>query len=419
MRFLLVTLFCFLAVGCRSDQRCQRQTALLRAEILDLEDKYYSLKAKHESTDGYSESSGFIAGDSYYDGGVIYEGGVIHGDGYIDGGVIYEDEVIQNGDVFYESTDQYGNPFESGAVLNGPETSGQVISAPIESSGMVNDSQPSASSGTSSVVEPQTETRPTLQEANTNEANQPEELPTPANNDQSRLQINSPRSPETITDIQVNPNSTRGRDIDGNPGDEGLDLLIQPRTAQGTIKYQAGELTVSLIDPAQTPDRQRVGLWKFLPDETKLFFADDQQGNKGILLHLPWDQSTPVSEKLVLHIRFLTPDGRTLKTSSNIRINPPSPGYSPDDPLVAGWTQSDSRWMPNLDSRMKLDSESVADTNWRQQINQQVTPPRRSSVPAIQASTNRSFNSRSRSNRSEPAIPTKAEVEKPAWRPIR
>jgi hypothetical protein len=412
MRFLLAILLCFLAVGCRSDQRCQRQTALLRAEILDLEDKYYSLKAKHEA------NGGVVTNDTYYEGEVIYDGGVIQGEGsqsYNEGDVIYE------GEVFYGSTDQYGNPLENGVILGAPETNGQVISTPLDSPGTIIDSQPAISSGStrsgsSSVVEPRTEpqadpqseTLPTIEDSET-----PEELPVPNTNDQSGLQINSPGSPDSITDIQVNASSTRGRDIDGNPGDEGLDLLIQPITANGSIEHQAGELAVSLIDPAQTPDRQRVGLWKFLTDETKLFFANDQQGNKGILLHLPWDQSTPVNENLVLHIRFLTPDGRTLKTTSNIRINPPSPNYSPDDPLIAGWTQSDSRW-----EAPGSNSDAIAGSDWRQQINQQVIPPRRSSVPAIQASTSRSFNSRSRSNPREPAI-SKSPVEKPTWRPIR
>ena len=44
--------FCFLliSIGCNADPSCRRETALLRAEILDIEDKYAVLQSQYEST---------------------------------------------------------------------------------------------------------------------------------------------------------------------------------------------------------------------------------------------------------------------------------------------------------------------------------------------------------------------------------
>ena len=139
----------------------------------------------------------------------------------------------------------------------------------------------------------------------------------------------------------VNRSLTSGQDVDGSRGDEGLNLLLQTRDSKGRIVLQGGELTVSLIDPKQ---RQRIGFWRFLESETELFFVDENQNTDGILLHLPWDESVPQRARLLVHVQFVTTDGRTLTTSSDVLIEPPSNDYSPDDPRVIDWTQSDSRW---------------------------------------------------------------------------
>ena len=378
MRIVFVTLICLLAVGCRSDLRCQRETALLRAEILDLEDKYYALKSQSDS-----------GGEPYYEG-TVYEGDVVYEGEVFQDGMVYPEETIYEGEVIYQ-----GIPIEGGVFENAPMSQSNPA-ARLNSIPVGNGSELNAPS----VMEPQ----PGSDAINLNiemprDTGNLEALPLSNDTGQSRIMTNSAEFASAgadafVTEIFISPSVTRGRDIDGVPGDEGIDLLVQPRTSNGRIEFQAGELTVSLIDPAESPARQRVGLWKFLPEETKLFFADDSE-TRGILLHLPWDQSAPVNDKLVLHVRFVTADSRVLKTSGRIRINPPADNYSPDDPLVANWTQSDPRWKNELDAP--------------------VTTQRTRRQPAVRISTNR--NLKTEPPRSE--FPSQAEIEKPAWRPIR
>jgi hypothetical protein len=385
MRVILVTLLCLVAIGCNADPRCRRETALLRAEYLDLEDKYYQLKSEHESS---------VEVAHYDEGEIIYEGDA----GY--------DELIYEGEVIHE------------VPMTGYETSSSPQQAAPKSSGSSSVVQTPVVQPERRGVESFNEFQITLPSDAETESARIHVLPEPPNADagkpQSRLILNSPKidvasrraskSAANITEVVINRDVTRGHDVDGIPGDEGIDLLIQPRTSNGRIEYQTGELTVSVIDPAVSPDRQRIGLWKFLPGETELFFANDERGDRGILLHLPWDQSTPTNNKLRVHVRLITPDGRTFKTSTELRIKPPAPGYSADNPLVTGWTLRDRRWIVN--------SESVPGSNpnddWR--------PRERSGVAASVSSPRRNSDTRASSM---PTIEAKAEIDKPRWRPIR
>lgn len=315
MRFtLLVTLLSLMAMGCRANPRCQRENAMLRAELLDLEDKYYSLMSEQgEGTTYIGESAQIIVSPQPF-----------------------EDHIVEPGIV------------EPGASLNRNDQGNSSIG--LRGIGF-------SQSGDGDV---------------------------------------------RISNITINQRATRGHDVDGNLGDEGVDLLVQTRTADGAIRLQAGELTVSIIDPAEEPDRQRVGLWKFLPSETELFFANHELGSRGILLHLPWDQSTPTHSRLTLHVRFVTPDGRVLKTSTELRITPPTDDYSPDDPLVARWTQRDDRW------------GTASEPDWH---------PKADGSRRLQASSGGSepdpISTSDPMRRRIKAIPVKSTRLQPAWRPVR
>ena len=425
MRVFLVTLLCLLAIGCNSDPRCRRETAILRAELVDLEDKYYLLKSQHEELVGgigYGSGSEEIIGEPFYtDGGVIYEGAVIH-----DGGVIHDGEVIYDGGVIHDG----GAIHDGGVIYTQSPTEPNHPAPPSASSLSINQNNIQNAEGSTYRASPTpappkesiVRSRSTLpvrlpeMEPDTDLADAADSRDSQSDLSSS-LMLNGPdtkvsfsnsdQSDATIASVMINPSSTRGHDVDGAPGDEGIDLLIQPRTSDGNIALQAGELTVSIIDPAESPTRQRIGLWKFLPEETKLFFANTELGSRGILLHLPWDQSTPVNERLVIHVRFITPDSRVLKTSAELRIQPPSPDYRSDDPAVAGWTLRDPRWIPNAD---QVGSTGIR-SEWRP-----------STSPTMQASKARKYQGSVDApavRRKIQATPAKATINNPAWRPIR
>ena len=55
-----------------------------------------------------------------------------------------------------------------------------------------------------------------------------------------------------VASISINPSATRGEDLDGIPGDEGVVLLVQPRSDSGNVIQTTGDLTVSIIDPRES-----------------------------------------------------------------------------------------------------------------------------------------------------------------------
>lgn len=395
MRLFLVILLCLLAFGCRSKPRVNRQTALLRAEFLDLEDKYYLLKSKYEGVMSQLGEDGLV-GDAYYDGDIIYEGDVIldnfapiEGQQYGDNGIAPSDPSINspNG-----ASSTPGTSSDVRSVVQPPVRSGETLNSPEQQS---------------EVISPENSEPLPVPKSNSDQLNLM--LNAPGNLNSSDIEISFPRvinDDVDITEIVINRKTTRGQNVDGNPGDDGIDLLVQPKTADGLVEFQSGELTISVIDTAERADQQRIGLWKFLPEETKLFFASDEQGNRGILLHLPWDQSTPVNEKLDLHVRFITNDGRILKTSGTLRIKPPAQGYSAKHPDVARWTRHDSRWIPDPAPQMRTDDGAgwlgrAGPSTERQAFSRPAnsgSPPARRLIPSSSA---------------------KAEIERPTWRPIR
>lgn len=374
--FLSIICISSISTGCNTNQNCRREIGLLRAEIIDMEDKHALLKSKYEGagTNPVDNAS--------TDFSITDEDGVVYG----------EDDVIY-GDTIYEGVNQNGMIYSGGRIYPQETTyiEGTVVGEPIYTDGPfpgdVFETVPANEPIGSSVAPRQPVTSNTIINQDPRQIRQPEnlpqanprgipgrnpseELPLPPgsmNPDGSRnlqnrsgpLELEAPsynrqaitkasngraRRSNHVTEVVVNRSTTRGHSVDGIAGDEGLNLLIQPKASSGQIVLEPGELTVSLIDPKETAGNQQLGLWKFLPEETELFFVNDELASHGILLHLPWDQATPKRSRLMIHVRFVTSDGRILRTSSDVRIKPPTDDYSLDDPRVVEWTQQDWRW---------------------------------------------------------------------------
>lgn len=472
---------CLLAIGCNSDPNCRRETALLRSEILDLEDKYYLLKSERDALaqgQGFVESqiyaesqpisgspipidSQFLGHETYghpsyhqpyhqdvahdesvvYDQGVVYDDGVIHDDGlgydqgtaYVDGQGYY----VDTGEPYYGepayAVDAYGpgdpdiiyendSRFQGGLPHGFPGTLSSAHHGEIVDGAIYGGQPPMVQSEVK--LAPDDSILPLYSDDETGEMESDsyiedfdlevdlDLLPEAPRDTKVGFALGRNKNVQEVTEIVINRLATRGHDIDGIPGDEGLDLLIQPRSADGQIQLIAGELTVSVIDPTQVTAQQRIGLWKFVESETELFFANNELGSYGILLHLPWDQETPVSKKLTIHVRFIPSGGKTFETAAEIRIDPPQPDYSPDAPMVTGWTRSDKRWNSELGSSIKRRrSSGSSGSDWVRRrdpspIGAQVTTT--NEPPQLQIPRRRIE-----------AIPAKATINTPTWRPTR
>ncbi len=390
---------CVVATGCNSDPRSRREIALITADFLDLEDKYYQTKAQRDEALAALEASGnsalankigrrnaaprrtisneinpgeVIYSDEIYDGGVIYQspGSPTTGQpdlntqpfDYAPHGFAPAESPTANPRIAYPPNTNESIPID----LDGPEVISPLESGGVESEGVVPSSAPP------SAVPP---SEPTAVPANPASSIL---LTGPSSNS------TNPRaaSPSTLTEIVIDRNQTRGHDIDGQPGDDGLNVLLRPRSASGETLLQSGGLTVSVIDPSAPTASQRIGLWKFLPAETELFFSDESPETRGILLHLPWEKTVPSGKEVVVFVRFQTSDGRRLETTANIRITPRgqsaadgSPTGENNSDLIAGWINRDVQ-------RQSGNTNSPSSPPIAQRPNLQATPVSNAAQPS-------------------------------------
>ena len=348
---LIVTIL--LPVGCNSDLRCRRETALLRAEYLDLEDKYYSLLAQSEDSTIIDGTATVASG---YENAVVVDSGLPVGSGFENGVVIDSGQPVGSGVIYDQGPVQtYAANPEITYYDQSPgyQSYGQVISPPNQVFyGDVIDATPTPASpltgGSSTRSGSAIEASPELDRIDSgDEGGLPDnlfddsELSPAADSpleesiidefdgisivDPSapHLKAASSRTTAQISRVQINPSVSRGENTDGVAGDDALKLLLQPMTADGTVVEQAGNLTISVVDPAAEQGQQQVGYWEFVRSETELFFARDEFNNRGLLLNLPWSDEPPTNANLNVYVRYETESGHVIETTDSVTIDPP------------------------------------------------------------------------------------------------
>ncbi len=122
---------------------------------------------------------------------------------------------------------------------------------------------------------------------------------------------------------------TGGIDTDGQSGDEGVRLLIEPRDKFDHKVKRAGALEIDLFDLALEGREQRIAQWEFTVDQAAREYVSGMLGIEGYSLELPWPEGTvPEHEKLTILVNLTTLDGRTLSAQKDIRVELPPTGSS-------------------------------------------------------------------------------------------
>jgi hypothetical protein len=136
------------------------------------------------------------------------------------------------------------------------------------------------------------------------------------------------RGDQRVAAITLNQQLTTGLDADdARPGDEGLIVVIEPRSALGDALRVPGEVTVLAYDAgllrqygSQGAKRQlaHVGTWLFTRADAETWFDDDQPR---LRFELPWPAAGgPKSKDLHVVVRYKTTDGRLLEAQSPVAI---------------------------------------------------------------------------------------------------
>ncbi len=123
-----------------------------------------------------------------------------------------------------------------------------------------------------------------------------------------------------VSRIEVLPWLTGGIDKDDDPGDDALAVYFTPRDDQGEVVKLPGNIKITLTDPALETDQQTVGSWTFSPEECRDAWTRGFMGG-GYQFTLPWENS-PVNARLVVHVEYATPDGRSFDDTQLVKVHP-------------------------------------------------------------------------------------------------
>lgn len=140
-------------------------------------------------------------------------------------------------------------------------------------------------------------------------------------------------SSSDVVDVRLHALLTGGLDRDGVPGDEGIQVVLEPLDANGQVLPAPAEVAVALMDHTLPPGEQRLAYWAFPADE-----AGEHRRSGGISRGLQFDllwgkERYPANRELDVYARYTTSDGRALTAQHKVRVR------LPED--VAHWKKSD------------------------------------------------------------------------------
>ena len=141
-----------------------------------------------------------------------------------------------------------------------------------------------------------------------------------------------------VTQISLNRKLTGGHNVDGQPGDEGLMVVVEPLDATGQLIEVPGEVSVVVLDPAQEGEAARVARWDFTAEEAAEHIKRTPMGD-GLHFDLRWPHGPPANRTLNLYVRFKTLEGKKLQLEKQIEVRLPGQEDSSDG--APAWTKSD------------------------------------------------------------------------------
>jgi hypothetical protein len=343
MRFALLailSLLTLLSLGCgATSPRVRREIALLRGEIVDLENQYYTLKSMYRDETGREpdfSSYGMPEGKSrnWRNG----PGATRH---CLECGQVHDPQMDYDHPLSLDSSTPSENiepvPADDNRLLQPGESEFEQLDDPVIEIGP--EEVPLPSDGQSRGFR-----QPAEQVSATERNNGKQVLPA------SRSAVAKGGG---IADFEIDTSATNGFEQDGIPGDDGVTVRLLTDFGNQADR-RIGELTFSVIDPDQPQATQRLGLWKYSPEEASQLLRS--AGGKSMLeARLPWQKGSAQHENLLLFVRVRTADGRTLERSASILVRTEQSAAS-DSAVEGGQTD------PAIDSGRQTDG---AAPNWR------------------------------------------------------
>jgi len=122
---------------------------------------------------------------------------------------------------------------------------------------------------------------------------------------------------------------TGGYDADGAPGDEALQVMLEPRDPDGHVIKAPGSVEVQALEITKEGLKSPISAWTVSPDQLRRSWKSGLLST-GYSLILPW-QTWPSSEKVRVVVRFKLEDSRLFEADKDVtvRVAPGHKKYMP------------------------------------------------------------------------------------------
>jgi hypothetical protein len=129
--------------------------------------------------------------------------------------------------------------------------------------------------------------------------------------------LRPPTEPYPVRSIRLG-GRTSGRPSDTLPGDDRLEVMIEPLDTEGQAIKAPGSAQIEVQEVTQEGLKRLLSVWDIPPDQLRRSW---QNGliNTGYILVLPW-KSPPMEERLRVTARFRMMDGRLFEADKDIRV---------------------------------------------------------------------------------------------------
>jgi hypothetical protein len=165
-------------------------------------------------------------------------------------------------------------------------------------------------------------------------------------------------------ELRVQSWLTGGIDRDGQPGDEGLSVLVAPVDAAGDVIKLPGEIRIELLDLSQPVGEQVIARRQISLDDSESLWHRGFVGT-GYLIELNWER-IPTQPDVTLSVRLEAPDGRQFQTTHVVKVRPPeqnSAASREDDSVLKSARFESSGAKPKRDRIPKTSEPPVEDAS--------------------------------------------------------
>lgn len=116
---------------------------------------------------------------------------------------------------------------------------------------------------------------------------------------------------------------TGGVDEDGNPGDEGLLVVVVPKDEDGSAVKVPARVIVGAWEITPAGLKTPIGSWSVPAEKLRPTWKSGLIST-GYFVALPW-QTLPSTDRVRIAVRLVTTDGRAFEADRDVNVRPPYP----------------------------------------------------------------------------------------------